>query len=259
MLVVKAREAADRQVAILQRAEGQTQVQFENFVRYARTLLDLVTTVHGADGEWLSGSGTNVLEARPLPRNVARIVFESAFYHRSQTGQAPLNSFTLTLDLRRVRALDGLLGTREDVNESSAWVNGQDATWVNGVATEVRTFLAQHASPRGWLHSPQSYSVAALFGIPLSLYWVYRLDHWFHLSGHVPEAVAVAVYVYVVLLIMMLYRVTFNVVRRTFPKVEGPTRRRDTWLQSTVPGLLVLALLSDLLIQAVKAIIAKLF
>jgi hypothetical protein len=254
-------EAAERQVKALQQMLGETDADFATRVLRVRGLCTLSVGIHGANGELVGGAGFQELPTDQLPLKVVRVLFDSGFLHLNQTGLAPLNTVVVTLDFRRARVLEGLLGVPEQVNESSVTINGGDTTWVNGTFTQLRSFFEERASHRDWLHSPRSYSVAALLGIPLSLYWVYRIDHWFAPSLlPIPEALKVAIYVYIVLLIMFIYRVTFNVVRKTFPKLEGPTRQAGhTWLQNTVPGLLVLALLSDLLIQAVKAIVAKLF
>jgi hypothetical protein len=213
--------------------------------------------VNGGNGETIGGSGTTILESAQLPVNLARIVFDSAFRFRAQTGQDPLNSFTLTLDFRRTRALEGLLGISEEPNETSVVVNGQNTTWVNGVSTELRDFFNHRTTSRDWLHTPRSYSVAALVGIPLSLYWVYRIDRWFSPSTFaIPDALKVAIYVYIALVIMFIYRVTFNVARRTFPKLEGPERQtRSTWLQRTPLGVLMAGLLSDILFEIGRALL----
>jgi len=189
--------------------------------------------------------------------NLAGIVFDSAFRFKAQAGQDPLNSFVLTLDFRRTRAFEGLVGIPEVPNGSIAVVNGQGTTWVNGVFTELRDFFNDRASRRDWLHATQSYSVAALAGILLSLYWVYWIDRWPNLAAlAIPEALKVTLYVYIVLIIMSVYRVTFNVARRTFPKLEGPGRHtRNIWLQRTPLGVLVAGLLSNILFEIARALL----
>ena len=221
-----------------------------------RGLLELTIAVHSADGEWMGGSGTDVLAVRPSPLNVTRIDFDSAFYHRNQTGQAPLNSFTVTLDFRRTHFMDGLVGSGEQENESIVNVHGQDATWANGVATELRDFFQRRATRRGWLFHPHCYTVASLAGLPLSFYWVYRIDHWFSPVTHtMAQPLVVAIYVYIVLVFMFLFRITFNLARRAFPKIEGPEReRRSEWHQRGLFGVLALTLLSTLFTDLVRAL-----
>ncbi len=246
-------EAADLQVRSLTRLEGQSPEDFDAFIQRLRVSCELVVVVNGANGEAIAG--TSVLDQVPV--NLDRIVFASAFRFRAQAGQDPLNSFTVTLDFRRPRAFQGLLGILEEHNESNIVINGQDTTWVNGVAAELREFFNARSTKRDWLHTPQSYSIAALFGIPLSLYWVYRIDSWLRPSTFlIPEAIKVAVYVYIVLIIMFIYRVTFNVARHTFPVIEGPEREtRGIWLQRTPLGVLVAGLLSDILLEAGKVVL----
>jgi hypothetical protein len=257
ILVRLAGEAADRQVATLTQAQGQSIEDFNAFVQRVRGLLELAVGVHGANGELIGGPGAHVLQAEHLPRSLVRVVFDSGFQHTNQTGFVPLNNFIVTLDFRRPRVLEGLLGVSEEANESNVTINGQDATWANGAFTELRGFFNERATHRDWLNSPQSYSVAALVGVPLSLYWVYRIDRWFTPSLlPIPDALKVAIYVYIVLVIMFVYRVTFNVARRTFPKLEGPERQtRGMWLQRTPLGVLVAGLLSDILFEIGKALL----
>ena len=140
-------------------------------------------------------------------------------------------------------------------NGSAAAVNGQDTTWVNGVFTELQDFFNDRATRRDWLHATQSYSVAAVPGILLSLYWVYWIDRWPPLAA-IPVALKITLYVYIVLIVMAFYRMTFNVARRTFPKLEGPARHtRNIWLQRTPLGVLVAGLLSNILVEIAKALL----
>ena len=252
LLLRMAQDAANRQVASLTRAVGQSQEDFVGLQNYVRGLLELATTVHGADGDWLGGSGTDVLAERPLPVNMSRIEFDSSFYHRNQTRNAPPNSFTVTLDFRRTAVMESFVAAGSYVNESMVSVSGQDATWVNGVATELRAFFIQRSTERDWLHSPHSYNVASIVGFPLSFLWVYRIDRWFSPLTHaLPQPLVVAIYVYIVLLFMFAYRLTFNFARRTFPKIEGPERERGTpWHQRGLLALLTVGILSTALFEA---------
>lgn len=256
ILLRQAQDSARLQVQSLTRTSGKSEEEFARLCEYVQGLLELTIAVHSADGEWMGGSGTDVLAARPSALNVTRIDFDSAFYHRNQTGQAPLNSFTVSLDFRRTRVMDGLVGSGEELNESVVNVHGQDATWANGVAAELRDFFKRRATRRNWLYHPHCYGVASLIGLPLSFYWVYRIDHWFSPTTHtLPQPLVVAIYVYVVLVFMFVFRITFNLARSAFPKVEGPEReRRAAWHQRGLFGALAFALFSTLLIDLLKAV-----
>jgi len=260
MLLRLAGEAGERQVAIQFRAERETSEDFANRLGRVRAAMLPVVSVHGQRGEFVGGTTASILEPEQLPVRLVRIEFDSAFSFRNQAGVDPLNYFRIALDFRRPRVFDGLFGFPDETNESEAHVAGADTTWVNGVVTELREFFSDRTTRRDWLHMPQSYGVAALFGIPLALYWVYWIDRWPGVAGlGVTEALKVALYVYIALIFMLAYRITFNVARRTFAKLEGPERQtRSIWLQRTPLGVLMSGLLANVIVEIVK-LIARLF
>ncbi len=228
ILEKKAGEAADYQVAALQQQLGQTVEQFEQFKGNVRSSLDLVVRVQGSSGEWTSATTIEALRDDSIPTSIAMVEYHSAFLFRGQFNIEPQNSFSLTLDFTKTSILDLTnLAVDPDVNKSAAFITGQNATWVNGVYEELRTFFNDRTTAHGLLHSRYAYDLLVLsIGFPVSFAFVYRADRVLKPVLNLPDALFVALYVYLVLVALIGFRLVFNYAKWIFPKIEGPTRRQ---------------------------------
>jgi hypothetical protein len=226
LLEKKAREAADYQVAALQRLEGQTNEQFEEVKQKIRSSFDLVVQVRGSRGEGTGSRTGEALLEGSLPDSIMSVQYDSAFMFRSQFNLLePQNSVRVYLDFGRTEILDML--AQPAANNSSGLISGTNSTWVNGTHEELEKFFEERSTARGWLYSRHSYDVAVLLvGIPASFALIYRVDHWLRPVIQVSNALFVALYVYLVVIELYGFRVLFNYAKWVFPKCEGPTRRQ---------------------------------
>lgn len=225
LLARKAKEAADHQVAGLQRSTEQTKEQFEQVKEDIRSALALVVQVQGNTGEWTGGSTDGVLSDESLPDSILSVQYDSGFLFRTRFNLHPENSVSLYLDFTRTSVLD--TSTQPALNKSTGVISGANSTWANGTYEELTRFFSERVNGRGWLHTPHAYDIALLvFGFPASFALIYRIDHLLRQALHVSDALFVALYVYLVLIALFAFRVLFNYTKWVLPKCEGPTRRQ---------------------------------
>ncbi len=251
LLEVKAREAAERQIASLTLQPGQTQQHLDQVKENVRGLLSLVVRLQTKSGAWINATIADPLEDENLPDGTTRIEFDSAFLFRSQFNNlAPNNSFLLTVDLTRPSVLD--LESVPVQNVSRANISGIDSTWANSLCDELATFFRERQNNRGWLHSPQSYN-ALLFpiGFPLSFWVVNHLDKLIQRRFSPALALSVAIDVYVVLMALFLFRVTFNYARWIFPKVEIDAPRQHIAVGHRVVISTIGLMIASVLVKAI--------
>ncbi len=241
----KASEAADQQIANLQRQPGQTDEQFGQFKDYVRSLLRLVVRVQAGSGEWTAATTSEALNEDSLPVSIRSVQYESSFLFRGQFKSEPQNSFAVTLDFTRTSILDLTnLSAGPSLNQSGVLISGGNVTWVNGLSEELRTFFEARATARGWLYSAYAYDVLLIIiGFPLSFNLVYHIDRFVRPVLRLPDALFVALYVYFVLVALLGFRLLFNYAKWVLPKIEGPSRRHEgPKLHKTILGAIALAL-----------------
>lgn len=214
------------QVGSLQRQPGQSDEQFQAFKDQVSALLDLLVKVDSGTGDWVAGTGADVLSDKELPDFITSVTYDSAFLFRGQMKTEPQNSFIVFLDFSRTQILDLTnLALGPEQNKSMVRVAGVDSTWVKAVNDDLRNFFNLRKNLRGWIHSRFSYdAVLWLVGFPADVECVYRIDRALKLN-QLPSSVSVLLYVLVFLLLLIVFRVLFNYTKWVFPKVEGPGRR----------------------------------
>lgn len=221
-----AEEAIDLQIRGLKRQPGQTSEQFEALKTQVRQLLRPVVTVNSGTGDWVSGTGEEVLSDRELPDSITSVVYDSAFLFRGQTKTEPQNSFNVHLDFSRTPILDlSNLVLGPEQNKSACRLAGIDDTWVKASDDDLRNFFGQRKNARGLMHSRYSYDAALwLLGFPAAVDSVYHIDRALKIS-ELPTSVGVLLYILIFFFLLILFRVMFNHAKWVFPKIEGPERR----------------------------------
>jgi len=227
ILEKKAKEAAELQVAAIQRQPGQTAEELEQLKVNVRSLMKLVVRVQGSDGHWTAASGPEALNEDALPDRLAVVEYDSGFLFRNTFNIQPQNSFSVTINFGRTGILDLTnLAVQSDTNQSLANVVGSNVTWVDGVSDELQSFFrGRKLKIQSVLHSRYIYDVLViLIGFPGSFAFVYRIDGILKPRVSLPEALFVALYVYIVLVALLGFRILFNYFKWVFPRIEGPSR-----------------------------------
>ena len=254
LLETKAIEAADRQIAFLQRQPDQTEDQFTEMKRTLSSALSLIVRIFTARGDWVGGTVIDPLEDEQLPDGITKIEFESAAIYKRNTNQNPNNSFLVRIDFTRSSIMD--MGSEPASNVSAITISAIDPTWASAIYDELQTFFRQRSTKRGWLHSRQSYNaVLLLLGFPLSFDAVYHLDHRFNRPASLAEPLSVAMYVYVVLIVLFFFRILFNYGRWVFPKMEIDAPRQHSGAGHRVVISTLALMVISVLVKAVLRIL----
>ena len=189
--------------------------------------MGLTVRIQGAGGEWRITDSIAAISEDSLPTVMTNALYECGPLYRARFNLFPQNQFSIGIDFRRVQLGDlSNLALGTGLGASIVSVSGVNLTWVNAVDHELRTFFAERANRRGWLHSRFTYDLALFFvGIPICLDTVYVIDRRLTTLVSFPPAVFVALYVYLVLVGLLAFRVLFNYAKWVFPKIEGPRQR----------------------------------
>ena len=134
---------------------------------------NLYLTITGTDGRELSGNISDLFDSPNFPDEILRLYVNTENPLKFKYNFHPRNSFELFLDFAKPAVFNfSILPSTETPNESAFAVNGRDATWVNGVFSEVVNFISQKRSVYSWLHRHSIYDVLLwLIGFPIS-FWL---------------------------------------------------------------------------------------
>jgi hypothetical protein len=222
MLSAKADEAAQLQLPMLEKQEGENEDQFRSRYDGACDALRLVTKVIATTGDWKGGPNPLALEDESLPDHIAAVEFNSSLFFRAVTRMDAANCFVLTLDFTRSEILDlNNLYFQPTNNRSGATITGQNETWVNGVYKQLETFFEGKRTGYGWLHTRYAYDVLLqVIGFPLSFFFTYLMDRLLRPAMNLPDGLFVALYVYFVLVGLLAFRIVFNYAKWLFPLCE---------------------------------------
>jgi hypothetical protein len=205
----------------------------------------LYVTVVGEDGRKLNGSIRDIFESPNFPEGVRTVLFDSSMRMRVKHNYAVPNTVRLYLDFSRPAVLNfSILPSLDTPNSSEFSANGDDATWVNGVAHEFDEFLRSQPSTAGWLHRHSVYDAMLWpFAFPLGLWLDFRLSRWVE---RLPSPfVRAAIYVYVTYATLIAFRLMFHYARWIWPRVEYRHSRDRALRHRLLWGALVLSVVSS--------------
>jgi hypothetical protein len=195
--------------------------QYEINKKTLREGFDLRITICGSNGEELWGSIQAVFNSVNFPERITSFYVDSESTLRYGHNYFPHNSFKIFLDFSKLKVFDfSFLPSQGTPNESNVEVKGHDATWVNGVFSEIANFIKNKGSTLSIVHNHSVYDVLLwLLGFPLG-FWVCNklslpIEHAFHSSFATN-----ALYLYVFVATLFGFRILFHYLRWVCPLVE---------------------------------------
>lgn len=222
ILQERADSAAEIEVDLLQQAEKNDE-QFEANKKTLRNSFQLKITISGKDGEELWGSIEDIFESPNFPEQVKSFYVDSESTLRNVYDIYPHNSFIIFLDFNKPKIFDlSLMPSHETPNESNIEVKGYDATWVNGVFSEIKKFIEDRSSTLSFVHRHSVYDILLwVLGFPLSFWVCYKFSVIIENAfGGNNAFVTNALYLYVFLTTLFIFRILFHYLRWLCPLVE---------------------------------------
>lgn len=233
--------AANLEVAALQKADNQSNADFEKLKRYVRDLCRLRVFVTSADGDMFSSYDEGIFESPTVPRDLKLIVFDSSPDFQYQAKRRPENWTRLELDLSKPKILDLNLSPSESTpNGSSLVVEGSDSTWANLSFQRIRNVMKESYSHRGWLHQKNVFDIYFLVCVlPLTYLVLTRIEIGFsNFFLSLSRFQYFFTFIYIFLLITYCFRIFFNYTRSVFPYIEIDSDRSNRNLTRIVWGII---------------------
>jgi hypothetical protein len=257
ILQERACSAAEIEVGLFQQNE-QTDDQYEANIKTLRDSFQLKITITGFSGDELWGSIEEVFDSVNFPEQVKSFFVDSELTLRAVHNFYPHNSFTIFLDFSKPRIFDlSLLPSSGTPNESNLEVKGYDATWVNGVFNELKTFITKRSSTLSVVHNHSVYDVLLwVLGFPLS-FWVcskfsMSIDNAF---GGNNAFVTAALYLYAFIAMLFVFRILFHYLRWVCPLVEYKNKNNKMLIHRALLGVLTIGWLGSFIYDIAKWII----
>lgn len=205
-----------------------TDEEYKEALITLRESFKLHLTVSGFSGEELYGSIDDVFGSVNFPKNVKGLFVNSAHILKDRHSYNPQNSFMVYLDFSKPEIFDfSLMPSQGTPNESNFEVQGRDATWVNGVFSEINKFLKQYESKLSFVHNHSIYDVLLwVFGFPIAFQTCYKLSFFIESAKTSAGAFfSSALYFYCFIAVLFLFRILFHYLRWICPLVEYKTER----------------------------------
>lgn len=197
------------------------EAQYEKAIKTLQEGFELRISINGANGEELHGPIEEVFESANFPDNVVSLYVDSNRVLKGVHNYNTLNSFTVFLDFSKPAIFDfTLLPNQGTPNEANFEVQGYDATWVNGVFSEINNFIKERSSTFSVVHSHSVYDILLWFlGFPLAFWFCFKAsskldsvsDNAFFES---------ALYFYAFIATLFVFRIVFHYLRWICPLVE---------------------------------------
>lgn len=222
ILQERANSAAEIEVGLFQKNE-QTDEQFEANKQTLKASFKLNVTISGKEGEELWGSIEEVFESANFPEEVKSLYVDSEATLRVIHNYYPHNSFKIFLDFTKPNIFDfSLMPSHGTPNESNIEVKGYDATWVNGVFSELKKFIDKRSSTLSTVHNHSVYDVLLwVLGFPISFWVCYKLSTPIvNVFGSSNSFATSALYLYAFVATLFMFRVLFHYLRWVCPLVE---------------------------------------
>ncbi len=256
ILQERANSAADIEVGLFQKNQ-QTDDEFEKNKKTLRDSFQLKITVTGKNGEELWGSIDDVFNSTNFPEEVKSLYINSESTLRIVHNYYPHNSFTIFLDFTKPRMFDlSFLPGNRTPNESNIEVKGYDATWVNGVFSELKKFIEDRSSRFSFVHGQSVYDILLwLLGFPLSFWVCFRLssiiEKIFENKSVFAES---ATYVYAFVATLFVFRVLFHYLRWICPLIEYRSKKNKMIAHRVLFTALSIAWIGQFLYDLIKSI-----
>lgn len=216
-------------------------------------------TVQGIDDERIYGTIPAVFNSPRFPDQVKSLYINTQQNLKNLYNWNPRNYFELFLDFTKPELFNPSLSpSGSTLNASNILVSGLDATWVNGVYSEVTNFIKRRETRRRFLHRHSIYDwLIFCGGFPFTFSIAYKLSGLINnLFGELSGILKSAAYVYVFYLSLLLFRILFDYARWIFPIVEYKESTDTPQKHRAVLGVLVLAVLGNFIYDVFKIVTA---
>lgn len=252
----RSRDASKLEVADYRQLQ-QTDEQYEKNKKLLGEGFELKFTILGSDGEELFGSLEDVFESPNFPELVKSVYVNSESGLRTQYNYYPLNSFQLYLDFSKPAVFEHTVWPSAPTpNDSKITVQGQNASWVNGIFNEVSNYFDKKGAAFEFFHKQSVYDFLLwILGYPLTFWACYKLSGSVNtLFGRLSVFVESAAYFYIFLVSLYGLGIIFSYSRWVWPLVEyrGPSNK--ALRHRAVLGTLVLTIVGAFLYDVIKEI-----
>ena len=178
--------------------------------------------VNGRDGSRLYGLLDEVFDSPNFPDEVVSYQVFSETMLNVSFNYVPRNKFALVLSFEKPEVFDlAILPSVRTVNASSFEVEGQDATWVNGLYSEVERFLRDRPSMMTIVHQQARYDLFLYaLGIPFSFWVCHRVSPLIEAGSFGFPIVANALLVYAFMTALLAVRLLWHYLRWAYPLME---------------------------------------
>lgn len=243
ILQERAYSAAKLEIGLFEKGQ-QTDDQYAENVKTLEESFTLKITVSSKNGEELWGTIEEVFNSANFPEEVKSFYVDSETTLRHVHNYYPHNSFTVFLDFSKPKMFDlSLMPHHGTPNESNIEVRGYDATWANGVFSELKKFINDRSSTLSIVHSHSIYDILLItLGFPVS-FWVCskfstQLESVFNNTNTFATS---ALYLYTFVATLFIFRVLFHYLRWVCPLVEYRGKGNKMLVHRTILATLLIA------------------
>ncbi|GJQ59743.1 MAG: hypothetical protein D8M57_13020 [Candidatus Scalindua sp. AMX11] len=254
ILQERANSAAEIELGFFKRNE-QSHGEYEDNRKTLRESFKLKITISGKDGEQLWGSIVEVFDSANFPEEVRSLYVDSESTLRHVHNYYPHNSFQIFLDFNKPKIFDmSLLPSQGTPNQSKIEVQGYDATWVNGVFSELKQFIDKRSSTLSIVHSHSIYDILLLvLGFPSSFWVCSKLSNQIETAFESGSVFVInALYLYVFVITLFIFRVLFHYIRWVCPLVEYQSKDNKIFAHRAVSALLCIGWFGQIAYDVVK-------
>jgi hypothetical protein len=257
ILQERANSAAEIEVGCFKRNE-QTDEQYMASIKTLRESFKLKINIYGSEGEELFGLIEDVFNSVNYPEQIQSFYVDSQTTLRYSHNYYPQNSFVVSFDFSKPRVFDlSLMPNVSTPNGSRIEVNGTDATWVNGVFSEIKKFIENRSSTLSIVHTHSVYDLLLwILGFPISFWVCYKFSFKIESVFGINNAFATnAFYFYVFIANLFLFRVLFHYLRWVCPLVEYRTKGNKMLVHRAIFSILSIGWLGQFIYDLAKLLI----
>lgn len=228
--------AAEIEIRKFRKDEGPKE-QYENVRIELKKAFELDITIVGNGGESLFGTIEEVFDSPNFPDEINSLYINNKNRLKVYYNYSPSNSFTIFIDFDKPEIFDfTFIPSLNTPNSSNIEVTGYDATWVNGVFSELKNFVDGRSSTLSIIHNHSIYDILLwMLGFPLSFWFCWELSSQIEsLFNNINIFTANALYLYVFMASLVVFRSLFHYLRWTCPLVEFRYNRNKSLVHRTV-------------------------
>ena len=240
-------EQADREIAALQKPEGQSEEDFDKKKAIIKNEAFRITvTIRGKSGEAIFGDSAEIFKSPNIPEEISSIFMTNIVAYEGFANEKPINSFDLQIDFSKPPLLDSKNWvSAPTTNLSELNISGERESWVASIEDAVIGVLRNRKTRRSLIHQAFVYDFGLfIIGVPFALYICWRLSGYVEAYlGSINHFLSAAAYVYLFFVVLWIYRILFGYTKWAFPTVElveskNVARRHRAFWYVIVVGIL---------------------